>query len=319
MNNPEQISIELNDTLSSLEKKRKYILLDLCFLTIFLIAAVKLYLSGNPFSKYTFSSPISMIIIFFSYPLFRFWTSFSSKKKIYVNQYKKNIIGRIVKNINKNLTFYPDNYIPKQDFENSNIFDTYISSYQGDSLVTGYIKNTAIAFSQLHAQYITESRDRDGHTTTHYHTIFKGIFFIADFNKHFSSNTVLIPRSSIGLIKKSLEKLGSILLNKTELIFENQEFNKYFKVYSHNHIETRYILTPSMMERILNIKKKFGGDIYISFNDSKMFIALPFEKDLFTPSVFQSAFKFESFYYILSALIDIVEEADLNTRIWSKY
>ncbi len=50
---------------------------------------------------------------------------------------------------------------------------------------------TAVEFSQVHAQYKTESSrtDSDGHTETdeHWHTIFKGIFFIADFNKHFNT------------------------------------------------------------------------------------------------------------------------------------
>lgn len=57
------------------------------------------------------------------------------------------------------------------------------------------VGSTSIEFSQVHAEYKTETthRDDDGHETTdeHWHTIFQGIFFIADFNKDFRTQVLL--------------------------------------------------------------------------------------------------------------------------------
>ena len=61
--------------------------------------------------------------------------------------------------------------------------------------------------------------------------------------------------------------------------------------------------------------------LFISLVDSCLYIALPFKKKLFEPSVFRSNNdykKTEEFFSLINDTVSIVEELNLNTRIWTK-
>ena len=50
----------------------------------------------------------------------------------------------------------------------------------------GKIGSTQVEFSEIHAEYKTEYRDSKGRRRVNWHTIFKGLLFSVDFNKHFN-------------------------------------------------------------------------------------------------------------------------------------
>jgi len=65
-----------------------------------------------------------------------------------------------------------------------------------------------------------------------------------------------------------------------ELIkLEDPEFEKEFCVYGINQIESRYIFSTSLMHRILEFKRKWNTKIYLSFVDSKLYIAIGIKKE----------------------------------------
>jgi hypothetical protein len=102
---------------------------------------------------------------------------------------------------------------------------------------------------------------------------------------------------------------------------ENMEFSKSFVTYSTDQIEARYILTPSMMERLCKLNDKTRDTISLSFNGSYIFIAFPLSKDYFEPPVFKTLLdgKFlEEDLEVIRFMYGIVAELDLNTRIWTK-
>ena len=60
--------------------------------------------------------------------------------------------------------------------------------YTGDDYVKGKIGDTYIEFSEIHSEYKTQNNKQ-----TTWHIIFKGLFFIANFNKNFKSETLVLP------------------------------------------------------------------------------------------------------------------------------
>ena len=74
-----------------------------------------------------------------------------------------------------------------------------------------------------------------------------------------------------------------ILFNtKKNIKLEDINFEKKFKVYSTDQIEARYLVTPSFMERLYNLKTAFGAkNIKCSFYSDKLILAIPTQKDLF--------------------------------------
>jgi hypothetical protein len=238
-------------------------------------------------------------------------------KKLY-HQFKIRIIGKIVSFIDPHLKYDYKSYIPQQVFKRSGIFQKGIDRYSGDDYVSGTLEKTHIEFSELDVEYIT--RDSEGNEQRH--TIFKGIFFSADFNKHFKTKTYVLPDVAEQLFGFFGETLQSLFKSHGELVkMEDPEFEKQFVVYGKDQIEARYILSPALIRRILDFKTKTKHNIYLSFVDTRVYIALSFNRNLFEPRLFSSYVNFESiqqYYEDLRLALDLVEELNLNNRIWTK-
>jgi hypothetical protein len=199
----------------------------------------------------------------------------------------------------------------------SQIFKTTPNRYKGDDYVFGKIGQTQIEFCELNALH--ETRSGKHKTVT---IIFKGLFFIADFNKDFSSQTVVLPDLAEKAFGFLGQKLQAMNFSRGQLVkLEDPEFEQEFVVYSNNQIDARYILSLSLMERIVDFKKKTGKDISLSFIGSKLFVAIPYNKPLFEPNIFKTLLNFDSireYFDDLQLAVEIVEDMNLNTRIWSK-
>ncbi len=151
-------------------------------------------------------------------------------------------------------------------------------------------------------------------------TIFKGMFLVANFNKTFQSKTFVVP----DIAERLLGGLGTALqsLNKSrgQLVkLEDPEFEKLFAVYSEDQVEARYILSTSLMTRLAKFRKKAGREIYVSFIQDKIYIAIKSPQDLFEPKLFQTMLSFNpvrEYFENLQLMMGVVEELKLNRRIW---
>jgi hypothetical protein len=237
--------------------------------------------------------------------------------KGYVARFKSLVIGKIVHFIDENLNYDADECIDKSTFMLSKIFTTKPNRYKGDDLVWGKTGATEIKFSEIKAEHESGS----GKNRRRY-TIFKGLFFIGDFNKHFTCETVVLPDTAEKLFGHFGQKLQSMNIFRGQLIkLEDPEFENHFVVYGDDQIQARYILSMSLMERIVEFRKKTGRKIYLSFVGSKVFVAVSYTKSLFEPRLFRTLLDFEpirEYFEDLQLTIGIVDDLNLNTRIWSK-
>lgn len=149
---------------------------------------------------------------------------------------------------------------------------------------------------------------------------FTGMFAEVDFNKKFKGTTLVLPdrlEKKTGFMAKNLQSLN---LNKNQLVYlESIEFEKEFVVYSTDQIEARYILSPSLMERILLLKRKIDKPIMLSFNKSKLYVAIPHTfgfLQLEDDKNLQTSNALETIYNDINFAIGIVEDLNLNTKIW---
>ena len=112
---------------------------------------------------------------------------------------------------------------------------------------------------------------------------------------------------------------GFGVMDRVEL--EDPEFESHFVVYGSDQIEARYILSTSLMARITDFKNKTGKKIFLSFIGSMVFVAVSYSRNLFEPKLFTTLLDFEPirrYYEDLQLIIGIVDDLNLNTRIWSK-
>ena len=130
-----------------------------------------------------------------------------------------------------------------------------------------------------------------------------------------------MPDTAERLLGKFGQKIQEIS-GPCELVkLENPDFEKLFAVYSTSQIEARYVLTPVMMESMVNISKKYGRKMYFSFNGERVYCAIKFNKALFEPRIRKSGVNFndvEEMYHLFGLIETIIQEMNLNTRIWTK-
>lgn len=238
----------------------------------------------------------------------------------YRGRYKEEVVREIVRLIDPEWTYAPDQMISPHEYQQSDLFRRSYDRYRGDDLISGTLDKTDFRCSELHTEYRDVSYDKDGKRKERWVTIFRGLLFHADFNKHIKGQTYIEPDTAERLFGKWGQKFQ--MSSKGKLVkLEDRDFEKLFAVYATDQTEARYILTPAIMEALVNIRKQFGRKMHLSFIGARVFVALHFSKSLFEPRMYSSCLRFEdvSFMHALFMMnAIIIKELNLNTRIWTK-
>ncbi|WP_163409820.1 DUF3137 domain-containing protein [Flavobacterium ajazii] len=300
-------TLEIDRKIISKNRKLSNIITGLAFITAVIWLIIKFH-------------TLVLLGFFFVYGIIRSAIRIKTENDIqkYKAVYKTNIVTPALKNVNENLVFTPQSGISDCEFISSELFTTRPDRCNSQDLITGTIDETSFYFAEVHAEYKIESENKKH---TKWYNIFKGIVFIADFNKNFSTSTVVRPKNALDDISSWLSKNILSFGNTDKVQLENIEFDSKFVTYSKNQIEARYILTPAMMERILALNRKSDETISISFIDSKMYIAFPLSHNYFEAPISTSLLVpdlLKADLSIVQFMQDIVHELDLNTRIWGK-
>ena len=242
--------------------------------------------------------------------------------KAYKLDFKNQVVGPIAAFVDESITYTPQGLISQGDYRASQIFKKGVDRYTGEDLFRGKHDKTAFRFSELHTEYKTESTDSKGNRQTHWHTIFKGVFFIADFNKHFKGLTVVLPDRAEKAFGRFGKMLQETFKHSGEIVkLEDPEFEKEFVVYGSDQIEARYILSHSLMRRILEFKARTNSTVHMSFHHSNVYVAISSSRDRFEPRVMRTVVDKQlckQFLQDLEFLLQIIDDLNLNTRIWTK-
>jgi hypothetical protein len=239
----------------------------------------------------------------------------------YVHDFKTTVIWKTVKFIDPGLVYTPGGHISAVEINSSRIFTRYPDRVRGDDLVEGRIGDIDIKFSEVHAEHKTESADGQGNRRNRYRTIFRGLFFVGDFNKRFYGKTVVLPDCAERLLGGVGSLLQSLNRSRGEVMrMDDPEFEELFVVYGDDQIESRYVLSTSLMGRIVDFRKKTGKQVCLSFVGSQVFVAIPYRRPLFEPSVLSKVTTFKGMqehFENLNLALGIVGDLNLNTRIWA--
>lgn len=227
--------------------------------------------------------------------------------------YKRDIIPLLVKDVCDNAQFDELGGIARDVIRRSRVFQWYNSTYlKQEDYVSGIVDKTAFEFCEAHLGHVEETRDKDGKVHRRNVVDFDGLVFCADFNKDFSYHTILHSSRTFTILMRSIK-------------MESVDFNKIFYTYCEDEQEARYILTPSLQERIVDLNRKLHTslntkNIQISFFSNRLVIFAPTSKDHFEPPQFKKITieRVEKDYDCVKTLVDIINDLNLNTRIWTK-
>ncbi len=163
-----------------------------------------------------------------------------------IKGYEESIIRIILDEALGNYTYYPKGGFTNKELELSKLFTSVDRDYQ--DLVLSTVAGINFRRSDVYVSTETGIKDPSG-------------LYEFDFNKSFSDNVILYKsiagRSISGFIKtKSL----------------NKQFNKTFKIITKTKYDSLLILTPHVMEYLIELDKKYDGKIELSFINHKLYI-----------------------------------------------
>ncbi|RGX86432.1 DUF3137 domain-containing protein [Bacteroides intestinalis] len=302
----DSLAQKLAPTLQVLENKRKELLRKgrsegLIYAAVFLVVGVITLLILKLEGIF---GPIVIVVI----SVIIFITCINNKSKIFSSFYKEEVVNEIIHAFCSNATYSPNDGVGEDLFKNSGLF-TSPDRYHAEDLIEGCLGKTSFICSEVHAEERKARSTKNG-VQYYWEDIFKGFLFIADFHKDFQGETTVL-RDSFFKIKMGASRVK----------MESPDFEKVFDVFSTNQIEARYLITPSMMERMLKLDSNFKKGITISFRNSTILVAIPDSKNRFEADVWSSLNDMsilKSDFAVLQSLLEIVDELNLNTRIWSK-
>ncbi len=200
--------------------------------------------------------------------------------KKYTACFKENIVRGALQEVFTDLVFEPKRGLPSDV-----VFGTGMvqigNRYSSNDLITGRYKG--VNFTQSDVEIEEETSDSDGGSSST--TLFKGRWMIFEFNKDFRCDMQVVSRWFAGSRRK-----GGLFTKKEDkldrLKFENEEFNKEFKVFAQDEQEAFYIMTPHMMESLLKLRREVKAPVMFMFVGGVLHIAVHNGKDAFEAKLF---------------------------------
>ena len=226
------------------------------------------------------------------------YSIFSKNSREYNNIYKETVINELLKNFYTNVDYIPNRQMPREIYDGAG-YKEYYDRYFSDDYMEGKIDGRYdIKMAEIHTEREERSTDSDGNTTTHYVTLFHGLFAKINLDKSINNNLI---------IKPNIVFSGG----KTKLDMDSQEFEKYFDVYSDDKIKGMQLLTHDVMDTLLQLRKvlKNNYDIYIYNN--VLYLRLDtytmFEGKISKNELIEKT-KFQRYYDILDIMNSLVHE-----------
>lgn len=187
---------------------------------------------------------------------------------------KEKIIAKQLSEIFSNVKYNAEG-LAETNFKKAYLYNQY-TTYKSSDLIEATYQGKAFSSADVHIERVVSTGK-----TTHVEVIFQGLFLIFDIDRKINNCTQVYPKGKRGYTKEFFG--NSKELDKVK--FESEVFNRAFNVYCEDGSEAFYLLTPKIMEILLNLQRKL--DFSCSFVDNKMYIAIANKNDYFEISVFQ--------------------------------
>ncbi len=240
-----------------------------------------------------------------------------SRYRYYVEEFKNRVIRQVIDFFGYNLLYAADSGVSEHMFQASGIFNVSLDVFKHEDGITGTVGQTQVSLSELCVKDV-----RGYGRNRRYVEIFNGLFIVADFHKHFKGKTFVLTDHAervFGFIGKMFQEMN---FSRPPLVcLGDPSFEKEFVVHSTDQQEAHYILTPDMMKRMVRLKQSVKAPVQFSFVDSSIYIAIPQAKNMFEPKLFGTShprMQVYEYYTDLKRVFQVIEDLNLNTRIWSK-
>ncbi|MGM0579439.1 MAG: DUF3137 domain-containing protein [Bacteroidota bacterium] len=254
---------------------------------------------------------------------------FAMKKMLALKKpFKEKIVVPIIQHFNSNLKYQPEKAIPKEEINESQLFQEKIEYYYGDDLFESSNSYADYRFSELSLGVKVKKRDKNGRNRFVNHSIFKGVFLVAEFQHSVLDALMIRPNPSFEeendqkrFVQKGSKFQKEFAKNKyTHWHIENVKnsqplkevetgddyFDKQFLIYSSDQDKAKTILNGGLKDFFLKItnweKEQAYNDkieghlqgnyqhptVYFSILGNKAYFGKPFDRNFFSPDLLKS-------------------------------
>ncbi len=229
------------------------------------------------------------VLLFFMVPLFSVillaaavilltaaWGSIGRKYKA---AFKKEFVEEILRMYFTDLVFDPGRGLSRQVIADTNMMSMG-NRYRSDDYICGKYKGIPFEQADVCIQQVT-SNGKSSSTTTY----FEGRWMIFFFNKDFQWD-LQVREKGFAYAKKS----GGWFSGKPKMHgiqMENMRFEEAFDVYCMNDHEAYYILTPHIMQSMIELKEQTEGRLLLCFVGGFLHVAVNSGHNAFEPPVFR--------------------------------
>lgn len=247
------------------------------------------------------------VVLYVSY-VFSEWESFRTT-------FKPRVISLLLDFIDNDVTYnvplkYIENgSIPPAIFKESRLFNSSAPDYVGEDYIKGEMGELDFELSELSVKEFSPVRNR-------LDDVFRGVFLHARFRRDVQAEKgeiLVLPRNRRQVSSKTIKAFTIKGGRQFDRLLP--KFNEVFLVYATADANTRGFLSENMQESILKYREREGNEVYLSFIQNAIYVAVSQEKDLLEPALWQSNMSFDlirEFYEDITLLLSIVLDIDAN-------
>lgn len=204
---------------------------------------------------------------------------YTKKKKLFIKSFKETVTGEIVKYLEPELIYKPNEYVSPVDYEKSGLFRKIYDNFDGSGLISGKYNEVKFYCSELETSY---ENPPGGNAIT----IFKGLFFAIPIRSYFYGEIFIWPKDEEQLTKNFMDDYYKLFsLPEVNFIKLNDSvFESFFSVYSSNPENAASFIDQKFRERLINLQATAGKEIRFSIQSGICYLSISRDDALVKPS-----------------------------------
>ncbi len=252
-----------------------------------------------------------VVVLWFAIPIALYFVYLGIRIRRFVQTFKPRIMNLVLDFIDDapnlgELKYDSRRAIPKETFLQSRLFVTEAPFYSGEDSIWGKVGEMDFHLCELKVQEFSSVRSG-------LDLVFKGIFLHAVFPEDTHGQVAIWPRKYRQFLTREVKAFtweGGENMDEEIL---NEEFKEIFMTYATKATHVAGILSEPMQEAIVRYHRLTGKDLYLSFIEKDIFLAVTEPRDILEPYLFQSNVSFElvrGYAEDIQLLLGIVEDFD---------
>lgn len=187
---------------------------------------------------------------------------------------KSNIVTELLQSSFDEVTYHPKAYVNISRINQTEMIRRP-DRFNGEDLITGKYKEVSFEVSDIDLKQRVETRDSKGNVHVSYQTYFKGRWYIFRFERRFTEILKIGEGSSFHMGRRNLVKIDT----------ESIEFNKKFQIFATSQEFGFYLITSSMLEKLMQLEKMHRGSIHYCFMNNELHVGVNDNKDYMELSI----------------------------------